>query len=222
KTEADKSEEVKDDAKKVELPPTSSSLSLSLGFGDQFLKSSSDTSLIGTVKDTIEAEISSLIDIKIQYEVPHIQSSLALHVSVSMISEPLFFTSIKEITSVAHVTTLAPPSVSIIPPVPQPIHTPPTTTNASSITIVVPESNALTDVQLRVSKLKKDVSELKILISLLRLLLLSSPKFQMLWISILDPNLEMFFQKELEKHTADLLQKYSLQQAPEFTKIQTP
>ncbi|GJY42355.1 hypothetical protein Tco_0429625 [Tanacetum coccineum] len=72
KADIEKTKDVKDDAKKAELPPTSSSLSVSLGFGDQFLKISSDTSLIGTVKDTIDAEISSLLDIKIQSEVPHI------------------------------------------------------------------------------------------------------------------------------------------------------
>nr|GEU44314.1 retrovirus-related Pol polyprotein from transposon TNT 1-94 [Tanacetum cinerariifolium] len=68
KVDDGKTEEVKDDAKKVELPPTSSSLSVSLGFGDIFLKLSSDTSLIGTVKDTIDAKINSLLDIKIQSE----------------------------------------------------------------------------------------------------------------------------------------------------------
>nr|GEZ60703.1 hypothetical protein [Tanacetum cinerariifolium]GFA95979.1 hypothetical protein [Tanacetum cinerariifolium] len=66
KADADNIEEAKDDSKKVELPPTSSSLSISLGFSDQFLKLSSYTSLVGTVKDTIDAEISLLLDIKIQ------------------------------------------------------------------------------------------------------------------------------------------------------------
>nr|GEY45685.1 UBN2 domain-containing protein [Tanacetum cinerariifolium] len=42
------------------------------GFGDQFLKLSSDKSLVYTVKDTTDAKISSLLDIKIEYEVPHI------------------------------------------------------------------------------------------------------------------------------------------------------
>nr|GFB75823.1 hypothetical protein [Tanacetum cinerariifolium] len=46
KPNAKKTKEVKDDIKKVELPPTSSSLSVSLGFGNQFLNLSSDTSLI--------------------------------------------------------------------------------------------------------------------------------------------------------------------------------
>nr|GEY09767.1 uncharacterized mitochondrial protein AtMg00810-like [Tanacetum cinerariifolium] len=72
KADVEKTEEVKDDAKKAELPLTSSSLSVSLGFGDQFLKLSYDTSLIGTVKDSTDAKINSLLDIKIQFEVPHI------------------------------------------------------------------------------------------------------------------------------------------------------
>ncbi|GJR72890.1 hypothetical protein Tco_0085255 [Tanacetum coccineum] len=68
KADAEKTEEAKDDSKKAELPPTSSSLSISSGFDDQFLKLSSDTSLVGTVKDTTDAEISLLLDIKIQSE----------------------------------------------------------------------------------------------------------------------------------------------------------
>ncbi|GJT75697.1 hypothetical protein Tco_1042422 [Tanacetum coccineum] len=74
KVDARKSKEVKDDAKKAELPPTSSNLSVSSGFGDQFLKLLSDTSLISTVKDTIDTKINSLLDIKIQSQVPDIQS----------------------------------------------------------------------------------------------------------------------------------------------------
>ncbi|GKB91471.1 hypothetical protein Tco_0963743, partial [Tanacetum coccineum] len=68
KADVEKTEEVKDDAKKAKLPLPSSSLSVSSGFGDQFLKLSSDTSLIGMVKDTTDAEINSLLDIKIQSE----------------------------------------------------------------------------------------------------------------------------------------------------------
>nr|GEU39631.1 hypothetical protein [Tanacetum cinerariifolium] len=122
KANAKKTEEVKDDAKKAKLPPTSSSLSVSSGFGDQFLQLSSDTSLI-------------------------------------------VLTPIQETPSVAHVTTLPPLSISTIPPVPHQtttsIPTPPITTDALTITIVVPESDALSDVQLRVAKLENDVSELK-------------------------------------------------------------
>nr|GEZ27018.1 hypothetical protein [Tanacetum cinerariifolium] len=73
KAYAEKIKEIRDDAKKPELPPTSSSLYVSSGFGDQFLKLSSDTSLVNTVKENTDAEINSLLDIKIQSEVLHIQ-----------------------------------------------------------------------------------------------------------------------------------------------------
>ncbi|GJY05829.1 hypothetical protein Tco_0371769, partial [Tanacetum coccineum] len=107
------------------------------------LKLSSNTSLIGTVKDTTDAEISLLLDIKIQSEVPHIKSPSMLKVHVFVISEPSVLILVQETPSSAPVTTLPPPSVSTIPPV-------------------------------------------------------------------------------LRRHTADLIQKYSVKPAPESSKIQTP
>ncbi|GJY21724.1 hypothetical protein Tco_0394290 [Tanacetum coccineum] len=89
KADAEKIEEIKGDVKKAELPPTSSSLFVSSGFSDQFLKLSSDTSLVGTVKDTTDDEINSLLDIKIQSKVPHIQSSYVLTIPVLVIYEPV-------------------------------------------------------------------------------------------------------------------------------------
>ncbi|GJZ36418.1 hypothetical protein Tco_0582609 [Tanacetum coccineum] len=114
KADAEKTEEAKDDSKKVELPPT-----------------------ISTVKDTTDAEINSLLDVKIQSEVPHIH----------------------------YCTTLPLLSVSTTPLVPQqtttPIPTPPITIDAPTINAAISESDALSVVQLRVAKLEKDVSELK-------------------------------------------------------------
>ncbi|GJS93511.1 hypothetical protein Tco_0800479 [Tanacetum coccineum] len=85
KADAEKTEEAKDDSKKArtcaELPLTSSSLSISSGFSDQFLKLSSDTSLVGAIKDTTDAKISSLLDIKIQFDVLHIQYPSVLKTS---------------------------------------------------------------------------------------------------------------------------------------------
>ncbi|GJW01843.1 hypothetical protein Tco_1557094 [Tanacetum coccineum] len=143
KPDAENTKEAKDDSKKAELPLTSSNLSVSS-----------------------DAEISSLLDIKIQYEVPHIQSSSILKVLVSVISEPPVLTPVQEIPSATPVITLPPPPVSTIPPAPlqqttTPIPSPPITTDAPTITIVVPTSDALFTVQLRVVKLEKDVSELK-------------------------------------------------------------
>ncbi|GJR19276.1 hypothetical protein Tco_0967803 [Tanacetum coccineum] len=78
KADVKKTEEVKDDAKKAELPQTSSSLSVSSGFGDQFLKLSSNTSLVSTVKDNTDAMINSLLEVKIESKVPHIRSPSVL------------------------------------------------------------------------------------------------------------------------------------------------
>ncbi|GKB44351.1 hypothetical protein Tco_0889293 [Tanacetum coccineum] len=69
KTDAKKTKEVKDDNMKVKLPPTSSTLSVSLGFGNQFLNLSSDKSLVRIIKDSKDAEINSLLDIQIQQEI---------------------------------------------------------------------------------------------------------------------------------------------------------
>ncbi|GKC33843.1 hypothetical protein Tco_1046227 [Tanacetum coccineum] len=119
KADAEKTKEAKDDSKKAELPPTSSSLSISSGFGDQFLKLSFDSSLVGTVKDTIDAEINLLLEVKIQSEVSHIQSSSILKVLMSVISEPSVFTPVQESSSIATAITLPLPVVSTTPPAPQ-------------------------------------------------------------------------------------------------------
>ncbi|GKD95991.1 hypothetical protein Tco_1379888 [Tanacetum coccineum] len=165
KTDAGKTEEVKDDAKKV-----------------------------STIKDTIDAEINSLLDIKIQYEVPHIQSLSVLRVPMSVIFKPSVLTQVQETPSLETVTSLPLSSVSTIPPIPYetttPIRTQPITTESPTITTAVPESNALFVVQLRVAKLEKDVSELKKI--------------------------------DHSRHTADIIQKYSMKPAPESSKIQKP
>nr|GEX81459.1 hypothetical protein [Tanacetum cinerariifolium] len=72
---------------------------------------------------------------------------------------------VKETPSVATVASLPSSSVSTIPHIPHQtkaqILTPPITINALTITTNVPESDALSVVQLRVAKLEKYVSELK-------------------------------------------------------------
>ncbi|GJT59007.1 hypothetical protein Tco_1002540 [Tanacetum coccineum] len=57
KEDAKKTSEVKDDTKKIEPPPTSLSLSISSGFGAQFVKLSSDYSLVSAVKDSTNANL---------------------------------------------------------------------------------------------------------------------------------------------------------------------
>ncbi|GJS94388.1 hypothetical protein Tco_0801356 [Tanacetum coccineum] len=154
KADAEKTSEVKDDAKKTELPPSSSSLSVSSGFGDQFLKLSSDSPLVSTVKDTTDSEINSLLEVKIQSEVPHTQSPSMLSVPVSVISEP---------TVLIHKIDLS----------------------AEALAALKTQVPSVVD-------------------------------------SYLGSKVGDVFQKELKKHTTDLIQKYYLQQIPESSKKQTP
>ncbi|GJU10717.1 hypothetical protein Tco_1133113 [Tanacetum coccineum] len=185
KANVEKTSEVKDDAKKTELPPTRSSLSVSSGFGDQFLKLSFDASLVGTAKDSTDAEISSLLDVKIQSKVPRIQSPSVLRVPVFVISKSIVLTPVQETSSAAPVTILPLLSIFTTPPAPQqtttPIPTPAIITDAPTITTVVFESNALSVVQLRVAKLEKDISELKkidLFVEALTALKIQVPSFQ--------------------------------------------
>ncbi|GJZ84227.1 hypothetical protein Tco_0649566 [Tanacetum coccineum] len=203
KADAEKIEEIKDDSKKAEVPPISSSLYICSGFGDQFLKLSYHTSLVSTLKDTTDAEINLLLDIKIQYE-----SSVLTH--------------IPETPSVALATTLITPSfISTIPPIPHqttsPIPTPPITTDAPTITTAVPESNALTDV-----KLEKDVFELKKIDHSVEALATLKSHVLMVVEHHLGSKIGDDLQKVLQRHTADLIQKYSMKPAPKSSKIQKP
>ncbi|GJV03371.1 hypothetical protein Tco_1336940 [Tanacetum coccineum] len=158
KADAEKTKEAKDDIKEAEFPPLSSRLSISLGFGNQFLNLSSAKSTVGNLKDSIDAEINSLLDVKIQQEIPHIQSSSILSVPVFVISEPSVLTPIPETPSVAPATTLLPPlSVSTIPPIllqsTTSIPTPPITTKAPPVTMIPDPLHAIFQ---RVYVLEKD------------------------------------------------------------------
>nr|GEV13838.1 integrase, catalytic region, zinc finger, CCHC-type, peptidase aspartic, catalytic [Tanacetum cinerariifolium] len=102
---------------------------------------------------------------------------------------------------VVPVITLAPSSVSTVPPVPHktttPTPTPPITTIAPTITIAVLESDALTVVQLRVAKLEKDVFELK----------------------KIDYSIKAL---DTLQHTADLIQEYYVKPTLKSSKIHKP
>ncbi|GJR40404.1 putative reverse transcriptase domain-containing protein [Tanacetum coccineum] len=154
KADAEKTLKVKDNAKKTKLHPTSSSLSVSSGFGDQFLKLSSNSYLVSTVKDTTEAEINSLLEVKIQSE--FLISSL----------NPCYL--------------------------------------------------------LRVAKLEKYMSYRKKIDLFAEALVALKTQVPSIIDNYLGSKVRDVFQKELKKHTANLIQKYSLQQIPELPKKQIP
>nr|GEW39273.1 hypothetical protein [Tanacetum cinerariifolium] len=70
---------------KPKVTSSSSSLSLSSNYGNQFLKVSSNTSLVGIIKDHADTKINSLLDVQIQQEILSVLSALLLDVLVSVI-----------------------------------------------------------------------------------------------------------------------------------------
>ncbi|GKB04376.1 hypothetical protein Tco_0832519 [Tanacetum coccineum] len=160
KADDEKTLEVKDDAKKTKLPPTSSSLS--------------------------------------------------------------FLTPVQETSSATPVTTLPPRSISTTPPVPQQtttlIPTPPITTDAPIITTVVYKSDVLSVVQVRVARLEKDVSKLKKIDLSIEAFAALKTQVPSVVDHYLGSKVGDVFQKDLKKHTTDIIQKYSLQQTPDTKK----
>ncbi|GKE16157.1 hypothetical protein Tco_1423734, partial [Tanacetum coccineum] len=75
---------------------------------------------------------------------------------------------------------------------------------------------------LRVAKLEKDVAELKKIGLFVEALAALKTQVPSVVDNYLGSKVRDVFQKELKKHTADLIQKYSLQQILELPKKQTP
>ncbi|GJS96650.1 hypothetical protein Tco_0803618, partial [Tanacetum coccineum] len=169
--EAEKTSEAKDNTKKSELPPSSSSLSVS-----------SETTNLPPIPE--------------------------------IVTETLVSTAVPS----PQVT----PIISSIQQTPTPISTPPITTDASTIITVVHESNALSAIKLRVVKLEKDVYELKTVDHSSEALAVLQSQVPTVVDSYHDTKVGDIFQKELQKHTADLIHKYSLQHLPKLTKKPTP
>nr|GEX81152.1 retrovirus-related Pol polyprotein from transposon TNT 1-94 [Tanacetum cinerariifolium] len=173
-------------------------LSVSFGFGTHFFdgyshptrNSSFDIYLTGVLKDTAEADVSSLMDIHIQQETPQIQS-------LSVQKFPLLS---------PHVT----PTISTVQQTSTPVPTPPITTDAPIITTDVLESDVIFDVQLKVTKLEKDVSKLKKIDLTAKALAALKTQVPSVVDNYLRSKVRDVFQKELKKHMADLIQKYSL------------
>ncbi|GKC03931.1 hypothetical protein Tco_0995541 [Tanacetum coccineum] len=99
---------------KPEVPPSSSSHSLLSNYKNQFLNLSSDTSLVGTVKEPADIEINYLLDVQIQQEIPSVLSSPLLDVQVFVIPEK---TTTTRIPTPLTTPLPTPPIISEAPPV---------------------------------------------------------------------------------------------------------
>ncbi|GKE05145.1 hypothetical protein Tco_1397163 [Tanacetum coccineum] len=60
----------KDNVEKIEEEKVDDDLSLLYDYGNQFLNVSSDISLVGTVKESTETKINSMLDVPVQQEIP--------------------------------------------------------------------------------------------------------------------------------------------------------
>nr|GEX09685.1 hypothetical protein [Tanacetum cinerariifolium] len=96
--------------KKPEVPRSGLTHSLSSNYGNQYLNLSFNASLVGIIKETINVEINSLLDIQIQQEIPSVLLAPLLDVLVSVI--PLQTTTITPLTT--PLTTRPIPTLSII------------------------------------------------------------------------------------------------------------
>ncbi|GJV69197.1 hypothetical protein Tco_1484706 [Tanacetum coccineum] len=110
---------------KIDVPPSSSSKSVSSNYSSIFLNLDNISS--------VETEIISMLDVQVQQEIPSNQSSSLLIVPVSIIPEPSIIKPIPEIVLAAPTTTIPPPTPLFIPysqqstPIPTPITTKATT-----------------------------------------------------------------------------------------------
>nr|GEY37016.1 hypothetical protein [Tanacetum cinerariifolium] len=116
-----------------------SSHSVSSNYGNKFLISSPERSLMGTVKESVNAKITSMVDVQIQQKM--------LYVPLAPLHDVL--------------ASVVPPTPTMPTPLPILTITTITTTVAPTSTFVDPESKTLSALQLRVSDLEKEVKELK-------------------------------------------------------------
>ncbi|GKE12324.1 hypothetical protein Tco_1415875 [Tanacetum coccineum] len=94
-------------------------------------------------------------------------------------------------------------------------------TEAPTTTTAVPKSDALTDVHLRVAKLEKDVSELKKIDYSTEAPITLKSQVPMVVEHYLGSKIGDDTQKVLQKHTANLIQKYSVKPSPDPSMILT-
>ncbi|GKE74337.1 hypothetical protein Tco_1536378 [Tanacetum coccineum] len=141
----------------------------------------------GTVKESTDANVASMVDVQIQQEIPYVLSA-PLHDVLASIIPP---------TPTNPTPSLIPTTSTI------------TTSEAPTSTFVNPESKTLSALQLRVSDLEKEVKELKQ--ADLSTTLRASIRYEVPSAvnEYLGSSLGDALQKELQKHTEELRQEYS-------------
>ncbi|GJV70956.1 hypothetical protein Tco_1490951 [Tanacetum coccineum] len=170
-----------------------------------------------------EKDVGSNLQVKESTEFPLPSSSLSISFGFETTNlPPIPEILTKTIVSTAVSSPYVTPTISTEKQTSTPIPTPPIPTNAPTSTSVVPESDALNAIQLRVIKLEKDVSKLKKIDLSTEALAALKTQVPSIIDNYLGSKVRNVFQKELKKHTAYLILKYSLQRIPKLPKNQTP
>ncbi|GJQ89512.1 hypothetical protein Tco_0000651 [Tanacetum coccineum] len=113
-----------------------------------------------------------------------------------------------------------PPVLQQTTPTPTTIPTPPINTEAPAITTTIPEITPFIALQLRVAKLEQDMSEVKKIDHSAAVLASIQSQVPPVVDKYLGTKLDDALLKTLERHTADLVEKYSVLPAPESSKKQ--
>ncbi|GJT61534.1 hypothetical protein Tco_1005067 [Tanacetum coccineum] len=113
-----------------------------------------------------------------------------------------------------------PPVLQQTTPNPTTIPTPPINTEAPAITTPIPEITPFIALQLRVAKLEQDMSEVKKIDHSAAVLASIQSQVPPVVDKYLGTKLDDALLKTLERHTADLVEKYSVLPAPESSKKQ--
>ncbi|GKD01972.1 retrovirus-related pol polyprotein from transposon TNT 1-94 [Tanacetum coccineum] len=113
-----------------------------------------------------------------------------------------------------------PPVLQQTTPTPTTIPTPPINTEAPTITTAIPEITPFIALQLRVAKLEQDMSEVKKIDHSAAVLASIQSQVPPVVDKYLGTKLDDALLKTLERHTADLVEKYSVLPAPESSKKQ--
>ncbi|GJV04339.1 hypothetical protein Tco_1337908, partial [Tanacetum coccineum] len=99
------------------IAPESSTQSVSSGFTNQFFNFPSDVNLTGIVKESANADISSLMDVPIQHATPQLQSLSLFRVPISIILKTSTLPPIPKVLTKTPVTTIPPPHLVTTTPV---------------------------------------------------------------------------------------------------------
>ncbi|GJY29293.1 hypothetical protein Tco_0405060 [Tanacetum coccineum] len=184
----------------IEVPLLSSSHFVSSTYTNAFLN-------LENLHST-KTEVVSMLDINVQHEVPH--TSPLLTILVSVILEHTVFNPSETVTT-APATTITFILSSLFPSLQQLIPIPtPTNTEATTSTIVVPESKTLFALRQRITDLEKDVKELKSVDNSTTIISVIKSEVPNTVKEYLESSLDDALYKVIQKHSVDIIKEHSV------------